>query len=172
MSRPKLKFIFVAALVWLVSVQRLPAQLAVGDKFPALEQMALEGKLPTVSDRVVLVDFWASWCAPCKASFPALVQLQAWYAQRGVVVLGVSVDEDENDYAAFLKKQAPSFSVVRDAAHKLVAMVQVPVMPTTYVIGKDGRIRAILSGYHGKETDKALRAVLNATLAENSSATP
>jgi len=163
---------FLVGLIWLAVAPRLPAQLAVGDRFPAMEQMALEGKLPMIADRVLLVDFWASWCAPCKASFPALIQLQAWYAQRGVVVVGVSVDEDENDYVAFLKKQAPSFSIVRDGSHKLVATVQVPVMPSTYVVGKDGRIRAILSGYHGKDTDKALRAALNATLAENSSSSP
>ena len=169
MSRRKLPAFFLCGLFLLVTVGPLRAQLAVGDKFPALSEIALEGKLPVTEGQVLLVDFWASWCAPCKASFPALAQLQAWYARRGVVVLGISVDENENDYAAFLKKQTPPFAIVRDSGHKLVSLIKVPVMPTTYVIGRDGRIRAILSGYHGKETDKALRTVLNATLAESSS---
>jgi thiol-disulfide isomerase/thioredoxin len=144
----------------------LRAALAVGDPFPALEGISLAGKMPATEGQVLLVDFWASWCAPCKASFPALAQLHAWYAQRGVVVLGVSVDENAKDYDDFLKKQTPSFFVVRDVQQKLVSLVQVSVMPTSFVIGRDGRIRAILSGYHGKETDKALRIALNTTLAE------
>lgn len=172
MSRHKLQSVLFAGLILLAAGHPLRAQLAVGDMFPSMGGLALEGKLPVTEGRVLLVDFWASWCAPCKASFPALAQLHSWYAQRGVVVLGVSVDENAQDYAAFLKKQTPPFSIVRDQAQKLVTLVQVPVMPTTYVIGRDGRIRVILSGYHGKETDKALRTALNTALAENSSSTP
>ena len=169
MSRLKSQSIFCAVLVLFIA-RPLQAALAVGDIFPSLGGMALEGKLPATEDRVLLVDFWASWCAPCKASFPALAQLHAWYGQRGVVVIGVSVDENVNDFTSFVQKQAPPFFIVRDAAQKLVSLVHVPTMPTTFVIGRDGRIRAILSGYHGSETDRALRAALNTTLAEKKSA--
>jgi thiol-disulfide isomerase/thioredoxin len=154
------------SLLLLGALLPLRAELAVGDLFPGLEGMSLAGKMPATEGQVLLVDFWASWCTPCKASFPALKQLHAWYAQRGVIVLAVSVDENAKDYDDFLKKQTPPFSVVRDAQQKLVALVQVPVMPTSFVVGRDGRIRAILAGYHGKETDKALRIALNTTLAE------
>lgn len=168
MSRRKLKSVFLCGLALLTTAWPLRAQLAVGDLFPSLSGIAFEGSLPETEGRVLLVDFWASWCAPCKASFPALAQLHAGYNKSGVVVLGVSVDENAHDYAAFLKKQAPPFRVARDHGQKLVSLVKVPAMPTTYVIGRDGRIRAIVPGYHGKETDKALRTILNTTLAENS----
>ena len=63
------------------------------------------------------------------------------------------------------KKQAPAFATVRDRAQKLVGTVRVPVMPTSYVIGRDGVILAILTGYHGEGSDRALRAALDQALA-------
>ncbi|HEY0947031.1 MAG TPA: TlpA disulfide reductase family protein [Opitutaceae bacterium] len=140
-----------------------------GDPFPPLAEARLEGALPATEGRVLLVDFWASWCAPCKASFPALAKLHAEYASRGVVVLGVSVDDRAADYAAFLKKHAPPFATVRDHTHALAAAAQVPAMPTTFVIGRDGRVRTVQAGYHGKATDEALRAAVDAALADSSS---
>ncbi|MEO6995477.1 MAG: TlpA disulfide reductase family protein [Lacunisphaera sp.] len=142
-------------------------QLGVGDLFPPLTGIAVEGTLPAMEKQVVVVDFWASWCAPCKASFPALSRLQAEYDPSRVVVLGVSVDQKVNDYAEFLAKMRPAFSVVRDRAQQLVSLVQVPAMPTTYVIGRDGRIRAIITGYHGNATDSLLRSIVDQVLAEH-----
>ena len=166
MSSPKLTSLLAAGL--LLGVSHLPAraELARGAVFPALADARLEGTVPATAGQVVLVDFWASWCAPCKESFPELARLQADYAPRGVVVLGVSVDEKAAAYAAFLKRHAPPFPTVRDAAQKLVAAVQVPAMPTSYVVGRDGRVRAVFAGYHGAETAKAVRAALDAALAE------
>ena len=141
------------------------AQLAVGDAFPPLVPAQLEGAPPDLAGRVAVVDLWASWCAPCKAAFPALGQLQRDFAAQDVVVLGVSVDERAKDYAAFLKKLAPPFATVRDRDHALVAALKPAAMPTTFVLGRDGRVRAILTGYHGKETERALRAAVAAALA-------
>ncbi len=143
------------------------AQLNVGDPFPSLATAQLVGgTVPETSGKVLVVDFWASWCAPCKASFPALGKINADYAPRGVVLVGVSVDEKASAYAAFVKKQAPPFPALHDSQQKLVRAVQVPAMPTTYLIGRDGRIRSIYAGYHGDPTDKLLRTELDALLAE------
>lgn len=159
------------AAVFLTGTMALSAsaRLGPGDKFPPLAEAGLEGTLPATAGHVLLIDFWASWCAPCKASFPALAQLHTDYASRGVIVLGVSVDDRPNDYAAFVKRHAPPFVTVRDQAHKLAAAAQVPAMPTTFVVGRDGRVRAVQPGYHGEATDKALRAALETALAETSS---
>lgn len=145
---------------------RLAAELAVGDPMPGFADRQLEGTLPETAGRVVLVDFWASWCAPCQASFPALAKLHQEFSSRGVTIVGVSVDKKAGDYDKFLKKHAPPFPTLRDAAQRYVAAVQVPTMPTSYVVGRDGRIRAILVGFHGEETDRAIRAALAAALAE------
>lgn len=166
MSSRKIRSLITTALLLGAAALPAHARLAAGDAFPSLSEAALEGTLPATDGRVVLVDFWASWCAPCKASFPALAQLHADYASRGVVILGVSVDDKAADYDAFLKKHAPPFATVRDRTHKLAAAAQVPAMPTTFIIGRDGRIRAIQPGYHGETTEKVLRAALDAALAE------
>lgn len=143
------------------------AQLKVGDTFPALASSALTGGIvPETSGKILVVDFWASWCAPCKAAFPALGKINAEYSPRGLVLVGVSVDEKSAAYAAFVKKFAPPFPTFHDAQQKLVRAVVVPAMPTTYLIGRDGRIRHIHAGYHGDATDKLLRTQLDTLLAE------
>ena len=65
----------------------------VGQSMPKLSQLLPGATLPNTSGKVVLVDFWASWCGPCKASFPALNRLHEKYASKGLVIIGVGVDE-------------------------------------------------------------------------------
>jgi len=69
------------------------ADVEIGKPFPALESFGLEGTLPAREGRVVLVDFWATWCAPCKVSFPAYSALQKEFADRGLTIIAVSVDK-------------------------------------------------------------------------------
>ena len=85
-----------------------------------------------------------------------------------VVLVGVSVDEKASAYAAFVKKQAPPFPALHDVAQQLVRAVVVPAMPTTYIIGRDGKVRSIHAGYHGATTAQLLRTELDALLAEKS----
>lgn len=169
MSLRKLVILFAAGLLLGLAFSTARAELARGASFPSLADAQLEGALPATQGRVVLVDFWASWCAPCKASFPALGQLHADYSARGVTIVGVSEDDKAKDYEAFLKKYAPPFATVRDAVHKLAGAVKVPAMPTSVVIGRDGRVRAIFTGYHGEETEKSIRAALDQALTEPAS---
>jgi len=117
---------------------------------------------------VVLVDFWATWCAPCKASFPAYSELQRELAGRGFVLLAVSVDKTRGPYEEFLKRFAPAFPTVRDGAQKLVAEVQVPAMPTSYLIDRKGVLRSVHSGFHGADTVRSLREEIVRLLEEKS----
>lgn len=133
------------------------AEVKVGQPFPNLTEFALEGTLPAREGQVVLVDFWATWCAPCKSSFPAYSELQRELAGRGFVLLAVSVDKTRGPYDEFLKRFAPAFPTVRDGSQKLVAEVQVPAMPTSYLIDRKGILRSIHSGFHGAETVRSLR---------------
>jgi len=144
------------------------AQLRVGDPLPPLGDFALEGDLaaaPTAG-RVVVLDFWASWCAPCKASFPMLGALQREWGGEGVTVLGVSVDEKKSAYEAFLSRLQPSFATVRDAQQRLVKRVRVPKMPTTYLIDRKGVVRFVHEGFQGESTERALRAHVRQLLDE------
>jgi thiol-disulfide isomerase/thioredoxin len=143
------------------------AEIKVGGVFPALASAGLIGEVPDTKDKILVVDFWASWCAPCKAAFPALAKINADYAARGVILVGVSVDEKAAAYAAFVKKMAPPFLTLHDVAQKLVRTVAVPAMPTTYLIGRDGKVRFIHAGYQGESTDKILRTQIDKLLAAN-----
>ena len=157
----------VCALTIALQISVARAQLKPGDAFPSLATANLAGgELPPSSGKILVVDFWASWCAPCKASFPALGKIAADYAARGVVLVGISVDENPGAYAAFVKKQAPPFPALHDARQILVRAVQVPAMPTTYLIDRQGRVRSIHAGYHGDASAKELRAAIDALLLE------
>jgi thiol-disulfide isomerase/thioredoxin len=137
-----------------------------GTKLPSLDAFGLEGTLPKTAGKVVYLDFWASWCAPCKASFPVLAGWHKDYASRGFLVLAVNVDDDPAAMKAFLAKNTVGFPVVRDAAHKLVAAANVDTMPTSFLIDRKGVIRLVHNGF--REKDKApLQAKIESLLAES-----
>ena len=140
-----------------------PAAVRSGDRFPALPEVA------TAQGTVLLVDFWASWCAPCKASFPTYAALDADYRAKGLTIVAVSVDDKEGAYEAFVQAMHPPFTTVRDKDHLLVSQVEVPVMPSCYLLGRDGRVRYVHTGFHGGTTEKQLRQEIEALLAEKSS---
>lgn len=142
------------------------ASVKVGDAFPDLSAYELEGTLPERAGRVVLIDFWATWCAPCKASFPHYGTLQTELGPRGFTMLAVSVDKKAAPYEAFLKRFSPAFTTVRDGAQKLVAAVQPPSMPTCYLLDRQGKLRLVHTGFHGEADAKMLRAEITKLLDE------
>ena len=145
-----------------------PAALKVGDTAPDLASFKLEGPLPgSFKGKVVILDFWASWCGPCAESFPVMDELQKKYQDQGLVIVAVSVDEKAAKMESFLKKNPVSFIVVRDAEHKLVATVEPPTMPTSFIIDREGKVRFLHTGFHGATTRKEyveqIEALLKAT---------
>jgi thiol-disulfide isomerase/thioredoxin len=167
-KRSSIALIAAAAALLAASAR---AQVAPGSTFPVLTSAGLVGApLPDTSGRVVLVDFWASWCAPCKASFPAYTRLQAAYADRGLAVIAVSVDESPDAFAAFVAKMKPGFVTVHDAGQKLVGAVRVPTMPTSYLVDRSGKVRFVHAGFHGDQTERELRREIVTLLAEKAPA--
>ena len=141
--------------------------ITVGTSFPSLNQFQLEGRLPeSMEGRIVVLDFWASWCLPCKESFPALNDLHRRFASRGVIVIGVNVDEQRAAMDRFLKKHPAAFSVVRDAQQKLVAAVNAEAMPTTVILDGKGQVRFVHRGFHGDETRRAYEKEIGELLEE------
>jgi thiol-disulfide isomerase/thioredoxin len=145
--------------------------LAPGDAFPDLAAFDLEGKLPDLRvAKIVLVDFWASWCAPCKASFPAMEELYHRYGKDGLVVVAVNLDDKRTAMEGFLRKNRASFPVVRDAGNKLVAKVNIASMPTSFLLDSEGKVRAVHSGFRGEDTKakyvKEIEELLQITLAK------
>jgi thiol-disulfide isomerase/thioredoxin len=131
-----------------------------------LDLAPLAGQLPATAGKVVLVDFWASWCAPCKASFPMMAKLHKEYAARGFDIVAVSVDEKAPAAVTFARKLAPPFPTLHDRDGKLVRQVSVPAMPTSYLISRDGRVRFVHAGFHGDTTERQLRKEIETLLAE------
>ena len=157
-------------VVSLFLASRVCAETKVGDVFPALTSAGVvslgAGDIPSTAGKVVLVDFWASWCAPCKASFPMMAQLHKDFAPRGLVIAAVGVDEKPTAAVSFAKKLAPPFPTLHDREKTLVKQVVVPTMPTSYLVGRDGRVRFVHQGFHGDATDRELRKEIELLLAE------
>ena len=158
------------SLAVLVAASSAVAAVKVGDAFPSFTTAGVTGlldaKVPDTAGKIVLVDFWASWCAPCKASFPMMAKLHADYAARGLVIAAVGVDEKPAAAESFVKKLAPPFGTLFDRQQKLVKQVAVPAMPTSYLLGPDGRVRFMHQGFHGDATERELRQQIEALLAE------
>ena len=167
MSYPKIRILTaVSACLAFFATGAMAAHWSEGDRLPDLGAFTLEGEIPDLEGRVVLVDFWASWCVPCKASFPALDEIDAAYRDQGLVVLGINVDTDSKAFEKFMKRMKPGFSIVRDSSQKVVADAGVETMPSSFLVGRDGVIRSVHSGYHGKETREQYIEEIELLLAE------
>jgi cytochrome c biogenesis protein CcmG/thiol:disulfide interchange protein DsbE len=91
--------------------------------------------------RVVVLNFWASWCPPCIAETPSLVRMQQKLKDKGVVVVAISADEDESAYHRFINKYGMDFVTVRDPSTKIQRMYGTIQLPETYIIDRDGVLR-------------------------------
>ena len=158
-----------ACAAMLAAALALPAQAAKpGETAPAVSLPGLNGQtvdLTTYKGKVVVLDFWASWCGPCKQSFPWLNQMQARHGARGLQVLAVSVDRRRADADAFLAQVPANFVVSFDAAGETARRYAIAGMPSTVLIGADGRVLLQHSGF--RDDDKpALEAAITAALAQ------
>ena len=103
--------------------------------------------LAGLSGKVVLVDFWASWCGPCLRSFPWMNELQQRHAGEGLVIVAVNLDQDRALADAFLKKLPARFRVEYDPAGQVATRFGVQAMPTSFLIDRRGQVRARHAGF-------------------------
>ena len=111
---------------------------------PAFSLKDKAGQVRTLAEfkgRVVLVDFWASWCGPCKASFPALDSLHEELHGEGLEVVAINVDEDRKDAQAFLEGRSPSMTVLFDSQGRSPEDFKVEGMPSSFLIDREGNVR-------------------------------
>lgn len=140
--------ITIAALASALTISLTGARAeakTVGKPFPAMTLPKLNGKgsMKTTANKgkVVIYDFWASWCEPCKVELPALNELQKKYKSKGLVVVGVNMDEKTEDAKAFLKEHPVEMTLVHDGAKKALATkLEVEKMPTSFIVDKKGII--------------------------------
>ena len=133
--------LLMVALVYVIYAAIHERVVVAGDSAPEFSVRAENGRtvsLPNFGGKVLILNFWASWCPPCVQETPTLSEFAAQYANKGVVVLGISVDKDEKAYRAFLQKFRPSFLTVRELQiHEEYGTF---MYPETYIIDQNGRV--------------------------------
>jgi thiol-disulfide isomerase/thioredoxin len=104
-------------------------------------------QLGSYKGKVVLLDFWASWCGPCLRSFPWMNELHLRHAAEGLMVVAVNLDQDRALAEAFLKKIPPRFRIEYDPAGAIATKFGVQAMPTSFLIDRSGRVRQRHAGF-------------------------
>jgi peroxiredoxin len=97
--------------------------------------------------QVVMINFWATWCGPCRQEMPALNALYEKYRSAGFVLLGVNVDSETTNAAQMVSKLKATYPILFDTDKRASVLYQVSAMPTTVLIDRDGKVRYIQKGY-------------------------
>ncbi len=157
----------IAALALPFLLATTPAQaLEVGDAAPAfkLATATTPLELSSLKGKVVYVDFWASWCGPCKQSFPWMNDIQAKFAARGLEIVAINVDAKLADAQRFLATTPAKFTVAFDSAGDTPKQFAIKGMPTSYLIDRNGKITRVHSGFRDSdraELEAAIATALN-----------
>ena len=166
---------FAAAILMVVAVAAQaasPAELKPwpGGPTPALSLKDLEGTaqaLQAYRGKVVVLNFWATWCEPCRDEMPSFNKLRQSFAGKPVVVLAVNVGEGEGRIAEFLRKVPVDFPVLLDRDAAVSKAWKVRLLPATFILGRDGRVRYSYAGERDWG-DAAVRAKITALIDEKS----
>ena len=121
--------------------------------------------LDLLKGKVVYVDFWASWCAPCRESFPWMNRMQSELGHDGLVIIAVNVDRERADAEQFLRSHAAQFRIVYDPQGRLPERFGVRGMPTSFLIDRNGRIQSRHEGFFIKDRDALAQQVRTLVLA-------
>jgi thiol-disulfide isomerase/thioredoxin len=153
----------VVAGIAVLYCSHAPATRAEESAAPTPAETAAGLDLSAYQGKVVLLDFWASWCSPCKASFPWLNSLHEKYGPDGLVVIAVNLDKKREPADRFLNATPVGFRVVYDPKGKLAEQYQLRVMPTSFVYDRNGALRETHTGFLKEKTaevERSLRALL------------
>ena len=144
-----------ALLVVALLVSPAVFALAVGDTAPDIWGKRLDDgkelKLSQLRGKVVYVDFWATWCAPCRVSLPLLSQMRRDLAAKGFEVLGVNVDKEESGVRKLLRELGVDYPVLRDVGESTYEWYDIRGMPAAYLIDRKGKVRMIRQGFQKSE---------------------
>jgi peroxiredoxin len=153
--------VLAVALVWVVSGTLQPRVVKAGDQAPDFKVTTDDGRTVTPANfggKVLVLNFWASWCAPCVNEAPSLEAFERQMAPQGVVVVGVSIDTNEKRYHQFLDRFHITFPTARDPEANLSASYGTFLIPETYVIDSKGRVREkIISDQNWMDPDFVAR---------------
>jgi peroxiredoxin len=137
----------------------------VGHPAPDFTLKDLDGNVVRLNDlrgKVVFINFWATWCPPCRAEMPAIEALHQEYKDKGVIVIGVDISEPESTVRQYIQQGGFSWTIVLDSTAKVARDYQIVAIPTSYFLDKEGIIKAVNVGPMTKrameaEVTKAMR---------------
>jgi len=130
--------------------------------FSAVGGAADSLQLSDYRGKVVVLDFWASWCVPCRRSFPWMNQMQKKYGDDGLVIIAVNLDNDLSDAEEFLQHYPADFSIAYDHDRKLAYEYGVEAMPSSFLIDRDGTLIERHLGFKSGKTDEYEAAIVSA----------
>lgn len=145
------KFILLSVFVCGLCLVLIPALATIGEgKAPDFTLKTMRGgnfKLSEHRGEVVMINFWASWCGPCRQEMPLLEDLYKRYKDGGFTLLGVNVEEDSSQAQKLLKEIRVTFPILYDSSNKVSALYKVEAMPSTIIVDRDGNMRYLHHGY-------------------------
>lgn len=110
-------------------------------------------KIEDLKGKVTLIDFWASWCKPCRQSVPSYNKIAAKYKDKGVQILAINEDENVADLEKFLKEVPADFPVFRDPGKEMGKTFQVNALPTLFILNRNTKVVAMVKGYSPKNEE-------------------
>ena len=139
---------------------------AAAQKAPAFSLDSDNGKisLNQYKNKLVYLDFWASWCKPCRTSFKFMNEIQQRYGSKGLQIIAINLDEDKASAARFLKSHPATFKIAYDPDGNTPGAYNLKVMPTSYLIDKGGNIILTHKGFketQAPELEKMIAQALN-----------
>jgi cytochrome c biogenesis protein CcmG/thiol:disulfide interchange protein DsbE len=158
----------MALLLCTLSVATNAIPAGVGETAPAFTLQTATGEtvaLDRLRGRVVYVDFWASWCGPCRRSFPWMNEMQQKYGGRGLTIVAINVDKKRADAERFLQQTPAAFTIVFDEPGATPGAYAVKGMPSSYLIDAQGKVAAVEIGFfddHKASLEERIRALLAA----------
>ena len=155
--RPLTRLLTLTALSAAATLTAAAATLQSGAPAPAFQLNSNTGKPLALADfkgQIVLLNFWATWCGPCRQEMPILEQLNRQYHGKGVTLLGINVEPDSAAAVDWLKATPVSFPILFDVDSKVSSLYEVAGMPNTVIVDRKGVVRYIHRGYSaGAEND-------------------
>lgn len=154
---------FLGLLALLVCLTPWPANAGVDSGVaPDFTLDSLEGtnlRLTELRGQVVLINFWASWCGPCRQEMPVLDRLHQRYKDTGFTVVGINVEGEAAPARAIADKAGVTFPILVDADQTISKLYDLKAMPSTVIVDRDGKIRFVHRGYKPGDEEKYVEVV-------------
>ena len=167
--RKKMRYLSCGVFAFLVLTMGCQSKVAALQEAPDFSLKDVNGDTVTLSQfrgRIVVVDFWATWCPPCRMSIPELTELQKEFGNQGLVIIGISLDDPKQASDLFLKAFMEKFKMnYRVLRYDMAVMKNYfgsnsPAIPTMFLIDQEGKIREKIVGYRQGTLEKSLKKLL------------